>query len=76
MTIIALDGQLMGNYDNFNQKKASPLSSTQESDRMLGWLAREGGQEDLESLKAGGGSERVRHADEGNLLTAGGLAEA
>src|SRR5256885_3959085 len=66
VTIIALDGQLMGNYDNFNQKKASPLSSTQESDRMLGWLAKEGGQEDLESLKAGGGTERVRHADEGN----------
>jgi len=40
VTIIALDGQLMGNYDNFNQKKASPLSqdAQQESERMLGWL--------------------------------------
>src|SRR3954451_21450513 len=42
ITIIALDGQLMGNYDNFNQKKASPLSgdAQKESERMLGWLGK------------------------------------
>jgi 3',5'-cyclic AMP phosphodiesterase CpdA len=66
VTIIALDGQLMGNYDNFNQKKASPLNATDESERMLGWLAKEDAGENLESVKRGGGSERMRHADEGN----------
>src|SRR5205807_2291365 len=66
VTIIALDGQLMGNYDKFNQKKASPLNSTADSDRMLSWLANEGGRDTAESLKAGGGSERMRQADEGN----------
>jgi 3',5'-cyclic AMP phosphodiesterase CpdA len=47
VTIVALDGQLMGNYDNFNQKKASPLSADaqQESERMLGWLGKKGGSE-------------------------------
>jgi len=45
VTIIALDGQLMGNYDNFNQKKASPLSAQgqQESERMMGWMEKAGG---------------------------------
>jgi len=51
VTIIALDGQLMGNYDNFNQKKASPLNSSDESERMLGWMAKAGGSE---SAKKGG----------------------
>src|SRR3954470_2394024 len=64
VTIIALNGQLMGNYDNFNQKKASPLNATDESERMLGWLGKEGAGENLESVKRGGGSERMRHADE------------
>src|SRR3954469_6247043 len=66
ITIIALDGQLLGNYDNFDQKKASPLNSKDETDRMLGWLARVGSQDRAESVKRGGGSERMRHADEGN----------
>jgi 3',5'-cyclic AMP phosphodiesterase CpdA len=58
-TIIALDGQLMGNYDNFNEKKASPLSANaqQESDRMLGWLQREGGGEGERAAKKGGDDE-------------------
>src|SRR4051812_22493953 len=72
ITIIALDGQLMGNYDNFNQKKASPLNSKgqQESQRMLGWLARAGSQDSLESVKRGGGSERVQRMEkeDGNKL--------
>src|SRR3954462_7084870 len=70
VTIIALDGQLMGNYDNFNQKKASPLSSQgqQESERMLGWLGKAGGGEDLESVKRGGGSERPQRMDKEDRL--------
>ena len=45
VTLIALDGQLMGNYDNFNQKKASSLSAQgqQESERMMAWLEKAGG---------------------------------
>ncbi len=56
VTIIALDGQLLGNYDNFNQKKASPLKSTEESERMLGWLGKAG--EGAESAKKGSGDAR------------------
>jgi DNA repair exonuclease SbcCD nuclease subunit len=72
-TIIALNGQLMGNYDNFNQKKAAPLTSQDEPERMLGWLGKEGGKdESLESLKQGGGSERPQHMekDAGKLIFA------
>jgi 3',5'-cyclic AMP phosphodiesterase CpdA len=68
-TIIALDGQLMGNYDNFNQKKAAPLSSgaQQESERMLGWLGKEaGGDESLAAAKRGGGGENMRRIDAGD----------
>ena len=60
VTIIALDGQLMGNYDNFNQKKAAPLASSaqQESERMLSWLAKAGGSEgESKSAKKGGDDE-------------------
>jgi 3',5'-cyclic AMP phosphodiesterase CpdA len=57
VTILALDGQLMGNYDNFNQKKASPLQSTDETERMLGWLAKAGGNE---SAKKGGDGDARR----------------
>src|SRR3954468_5439924 len=75
ITIIALDGQLLGNYDNFNQKKASPLSSQgqQESDRMLGWLGKAGGgEENAESVKRGGESERPQRMDkeDGKLVFA------
>src|SRR4051812_23859205 len=74
ITIIALDGQLLGNYDNFDQKKASPLNSKgqQESERMLGWLGKAGGGEDLESVKRGGGSERPQRMDkeDGKLVFA------
>jgi len=63
VTIIALDGQLLGNYDNFNQKKASPLSSTEESERMLGWLGKARSGEDLESVKRGGGIERPQRME-------------
>src|SRR5256885_4376844 len=69
-TIIALDGQLMGNYDNFNQKKAAPLSggAQQESERMLGWLGKEaGGDESLAAVKRGGGSENKRRTGDNKL---------
>jgi len=75
-TIIALDGQLMGNYDNFDQKKASPLSpqGQQESERMLGWLEKEGGKGgSLASVKYGGAeSERPEHMgkEDGKLIFA------
>jgi len=59
VTILALDGQLMGNYDNFNQKKASPLSSTDESERMLSWLQKQGN-EDRMARKGGDEGERGR----------------
>src|SRR3954464_10852709 len=58
VTIIALNGQLMGNYDNFNQKKASPLNATDESERMLGWLEKARGED--ESAKKYGGAESDR----------------
>jgi 3',5'-cyclic AMP phosphodiesterase CpdA len=72
-TIIALDGQLMGNYDNFNQKKAAPLGSEgqQESERMLGWLGKEaGGDESLAAVKRGGGSENMRRTEDNKLVFA------
>ena len=68
ITIIALDGQLLGNYDNFNQKKASPLNSSDESERMLNWLGKAGGQENAESVKRGGGSERPQRMDKEDRL--------
>ena len=74
ITIIALDGQLLGNYDNFNQKKAAPLSSQgqQESERMLGWLRKADGEENAESVKRGGGSERPQRMEkeDGKLVFA------
>jgi predicted MPP superfamily phosphohydrolase len=68
-TIIALNGQLMGNYDNFNQKKASPLSADaqQESERMLGWLGKEGGQGSSKNY-GGGQSERPQRMDKEDRL--------
>ena len=56
VTIIAINGQLLGNYDNFNQKKASPLNATDESERMLGWLGKMGGNES--ARKGGDGDSR------------------
>lgn len=70
-TIIALNGQLMGNYDNFNQKKASPLSpeAQQESERMLGWLEKEGGKDASSKRYGGAQSERPqRVGDESGRL--------
>ena len=70
-TIIALDGQLMGNYDNFNQKKAAPLNSgaQQESERMLGWLGKARGNEVESSAKFGGGqSDRPQRMDKEDRL--------
>ena len=62
-TIIALNGQLMGNYDNFDQKKAAPLSSQAqpETERMLGWLEKPGkGDGDDRSAKKGGDDDAKR----------------
>jgi 3',5'-cyclic AMP phosphodiesterase CpdA len=70
-TIIALNGQLMGNYDNFNQKRASPLSpeAQQESERMLGWLEKEGGKDASSKRYGGAQSERPqRVGDESGRL--------
>jgi len=74
VTIIALDGQLMGNYDNFNQKKASPLNqdAQQESERMLGWLEKEGSKDESAKKYGGSQSERPQRMDkeDGKLIFA------
>jgi 3',5'-cyclic AMP phosphodiesterase CpdA len=70
VTIIALDGQLLGNYDNFNQKKASPLSANaqQESERMLGWLQKAGGKDESAMKYGGAQSDRPQRMDKEDRL--------
>ena len=65
-TIIALNGQLMGNYDNFDQKKASPLraEAKPETERMLGWLEKDGGKDESAKKYGGAESERPQRMDD------------
>jgi hypothetical protein len=60
----------MGNYDNFNQKKASPLSANaqQESERMLGWLGKAGGKDGSSKNYGGAESERPQRMDKEDRL--------
>ena len=55
-----------GNYDNFDQKKASPLSANAhpETERMLGWLEKEGGKDESAKKYGGAESERPQRMDD------------